>query len=183
MGCGPTMFGVLPPLLVPCHKIGVTQWSPKDFDALSISGQQRSPPHSGVGVDSLSVPLETIAHNGPGSCTIPQLCLAHVDSDACIPPQRHLKEVVDRARPVWWRHKESVIQERKKVFSWCQAPPRERKTTTASSRLPALHPHPGRLCEFRQGHPPTCTPSVDHRTTWRKAPRIHLAKTFQHRPT
>ena len=92
-------------LKVPCHKIGVTKWSPKDFDDLSISGQQRSPPHSGVGVDSLSGPFQTIAHNGPGSCTIPQLCLAHVDSDACILPQRHLKEVVDRARPVRWRQR------------------------------------------------------------------------------
>ena len=76
-----------------------------------------NPPHSGIRVDNLRSPLQTIAHCRPDACTIPHLCLAHVDSDVRVPPRRHLKKVVNPARPVKWGHNERVIEEREKVFA------------------------------------------------------------------
>ena len=153
------------------NKIRVTQWSPKDIDALSVSGQQRSPPHFGVRVDSLSGPFQTIAHNGPGSRAIPQLCLAHVDYGACVPPQRHLKEVVDRARPVRWRHKESVIQERKKVFSWCQTTGHLLESTVLAEGKQQRHHRVSLLTTLTLRD--SVNQSVVHRTILRKAARLH----------
>ena len=72
-------------LEVSCHKIGVAQRCPEHLNPVARWADV-NPPHSGIRVDNLSSPLQTIAHRRRDACTNPHLCLAHVDSDARVPP-------------------------------------------------------------------------------------------------
>ena len=141
-------------LKVPCNKIRVTQWSPEDFDALSISGQQRSPPHSGVGVDCLSGPLQTVAHNGPGSCTIPQLCLAQ---------QRH--QGVSRPIPRVVKAPASRV-----------IPPGLSKVQKLEQALLLIRLSRSchRRSEARVGEGPACVEEITNRCRTRAVPQVYL---------